>query len=39
VLVEKETLTGDEFRAILSEHVDIGKEQRDTAERTDMVTA
>ncbi|KAM0876578.1 hypothetical protein ACQ4PT_036094 [Festuca glaucescens] len=39
VLVEKETLTGDEFRAILSEHVDIGKQQRDTAERTDMVTA
>jgi cell division protease FtsH len=39
VLMEKETLTGDEFRAILSEHVDIGKEQRDTAERTDMVTA
>ncbi|XP_047065882.1 ATP-dependent zinc metalloprotease FTSH 6, chloroplastic-like [Lolium rigidum] len=39
VLMEKETLTGDEFRAILSEHVDIGKQQRDTAERTDMVTA
>ncbi|KAM0914340.1 hypothetical protein ACQ4PT_011545 [Festuca glaucescens] len=39
VLVEKETLTGDEFRTILSEHVDIGKQQRDTAERTDMVTA
>ncbi|KAK1605228.1 hypothetical protein QYE76_028901 [Lolium multiflorum] len=39
VLMEKETLTGDEFRAILSEHVDIGKQQRNTAERTDMVTA
>lgn len=39
VLMEKETLTGDEFRAILSEYVDIGREQRDTAARTDMVTA
>ncbi|CAM0913608.1 unnamed protein product [Alopecurus aequalis] len=39
VLMEKETLTGDEFRAILSEYVDIGKEQRDTAARTDMVMA
>uniref|UniRef100_A0ACD5ZTA9 Uncharacterized protein n=1 Tax=Avena sativa TaxID=4498 RepID=A0ACD5ZTA9_AVESA len=39
VLLEKETLTGDEFRAILSEHVDIGNEHRDTAARTDMVTA
>lgn len=39
VLMEKETLTGDEFRAVLSEYVDIGKEQRDTAARTDMVTA
>ncbi|CAD6339735.1 unnamed protein product [Miscanthus lutarioriparius] len=39
VLMEKETLTGDEFRAILSEHVDIGKEQRETAARTELVTA
>lgn len=39
VLMEKETITGDEFRAILSEHVDIGKEQRDTAVRTELVTA
>ena len=39
VLMEKETLTGDEFRAILSEYVDIGKEQRDTAARTELVTA
>ncbi|VAI72300.1 ATP-dependent zinc metalloprotease FTSH 6, chloroplastic-like [Triticum urartu] len=39
VLMEKETLTGDEFRAILSGYVDIGREQRDTAARTDMVTA
>ncbi|KAI4976032.1 hypothetical protein ZWY2020_049639 [Hordeum vulgare] len=39
VLMEKETLTGDEFRAILSEYVDIGREQKDTAARTDMVTA
>ncbi|KAK3132021.1 hypothetical protein QOZ80_6AG0514730 [Eleusine coracana subsp. coracana] len=39
VLMEKETLTGDEFRAILSEYVDIGKEQRDTAARTELITA
>jgi cell division protease FtsH len=39
VLMEKETLSGDEFRAILSEHVDIGKEQRETAARTELVTA
>ncbi|KAF8723541.1 hypothetical protein HU200_021491 [Digitaria exilis] len=39
VLMEKETLSGDEFRAILSEYVDIGKEQRDTAARTELVTA
>ncbi|KAL6605901.1 hypothetical protein ACP70R_041554 [Stipagrostis hirtigluma subsp. patula] len=39
VLMEKETLTGDEFRAILSEYVDIGKEQRETAARTELVTA
>ncbi|KAG2605328.1 ATP-dependent zinc metalloprotease FTSH 6, chloroplastic-like [Panicum virgatum] len=40
VLMEKETLSGDEFRAILSEYVDIGKEQRETAARTtELVTA
>ncbi|XP_062228526.1 ATP-dependent zinc metalloprotease FTSH 6, chloroplastic-like [Phragmites australis] len=39
VLMEKETLTGDEFRAILLEYVDIGKEQRETAARTELVTA
>ncbi|TVU11941.1 hypothetical protein EJB05_45552, partial [Eragrostis curvula] len=39
VLMEKETLSGDEFRAILSEYADIGKEQRDTAARTELVTA
>ncbi|PUZ61449.1 hypothetical protein GQ55_4G277800 [Panicum hallii var. hallii] len=39
VLMEKETLSGDEFRAILSEYVDIAKEQRETAARTELVTA
>jgi len=39
VLMEKETLSGDEFRAILSEYGDIGKEQRETAARTELVTA
>lgn len=39
VLMEKETLTGDEFRALLSEHVDIGREQRETAARKKLVTA
>ncbi|CAL5043653.1 unnamed protein product [Urochloa decumbens] len=39
VLMEKETLSGDEFRVILSEYVDIGKEQRETAARTELVTA
>ncbi|CAN6202004.1 unnamed protein product [Urochloa humidicola] len=38
VLMEKETLSGDEFRAILSEYVDIGKEQRETAARAELVT-
>jgi cell division protease FtsH len=33
VVMETETLTGDEFRAIFSEHVGIGKEQRETAAR------
>ncbi|EAZ36358.1 hypothetical protein OsJ_20685 [Oryza sativa Japonica Group] len=37
VLMEKETLGGDEFRAILSEHVDIGKERRETAARTQQL--
>uniref|UniRef100_A0A0E0L9M0 AAA+ ATPase domain-containing protein n=1 Tax=Oryza punctata TaxID=4537 RepID=A0A0E0L9M0_ORYPU len=37
VLMEKETLGGDEFRAILSEHVDIGKERRETAARTEQL--
>lgn len=39
VLMEKETLSGDEFRAVLSEYVDIDKEQRETAAWTEMVTA
>ncbi|CAN6214479.1 unnamed protein product [Urochloa humidicola] len=39
VLMEKETLSGEEFRAILSEYVYIGKEQRETAARTELVTA
>uniref|UniRef100_J3MCN2 AAA+ ATPase domain-containing protein n=2 Tax=Oryza brachyantha TaxID=4533 RepID=J3MCN2_ORYBR len=39
VLMEKETLGGGEFRAILSEHVDIGKAQRETAARTELATA
>ncbi|KAF0901748.1 hypothetical protein E2562_006214 [Oryza meyeriana var. granulata] len=39
VLMEEETLGGDEFRAILSEYVDIHKEQRETAARTELATA
>ncbi|KAF0922677.1 hypothetical protein E2562_001075 [Oryza meyeriana var. granulata] len=39
VLMEKDTLGSDEFRAILSEYVEISEEQRETAAWTELATA
>lgn len=39
VLLEKETLTGDEFRAILSEFIDIAQQRDETRAGTEPVVA